>query len=163
MAQTRLKVFGWGCEGEGMTAEEEAFALGVHSRRFGVADFPSIATPTLADIRLGPTRITPPSALARICSTEIYDCAAHAHGKGFTDAVRALLNDFGSAPDVVDYPTNEQDIAAVIDWAGSAGAALIPFGGGSSAVGGVTPPTDAPATITLDLKQLDEVLEVDRS
>jgi len=41
----------------------------------------------------------------------------------------------------------------VMDWAGSAGAALIPFGGGSSVVGGVTPPTDASATITLDLNR----------
>ena len=39
MAPGRLKVFGWGREGESMTAEEEAFALDVHSRRFGVADF----------------------------------------------------------------------------------------------------------------------------
>ena len=121
MALARLKVFGWGREGEGMTAEEEAFALGVHRRRFGVADFPSIATPTLADIRLRAPRITPPSALARICSTDTYDRAAHAHGKGFTDAVRALLNDFASAPDVVVFPANEQDIAAVMDWAGGAG------------------------------------------
>jgi alkyldihydroxyacetonephosphate synthase len=163
MAPARLKVFGWGREDEGMTAEEEAFALDVHSRRFGTADFPSIATPTLADIHLRPPRIAPPSALKRICSTETYDRAAHAHGKGFTDAVRALLNDFDSAPDVVAYPTNEQDIAAVMDWAGSVGAALIPFGGGSSVVGGVTPPTDAPAAITVDLKQLDKVLEIDRS
>ena len=119
MALARLKVFGWGREGEGMTAEEEAFALDVHSRRFGIADFPSIATPTLADIHLRPPRITPPSALTRICSTETYDRAAHAHGKGFADAVRALLNNFGSAPDAVAYPTNEQDIAAVMDWAGA--------------------------------------------
>jgi hypothetical protein len=63
MAQARLKVFGWGREGEGMTAEEEAFALDVHRRSFGVADFPSIATPTLADIQLRPPRTPrrPPS------------------------------------------------------------------------------------------------------
>jgi alkyldihydroxyacetonephosphate synthase len=163
MAQTRLKVFGWGREGQGMTAEEEACALGVYRRRFGVADFPSIATPTLADIRLRAPRVTPPSALARICSTDTYDRAAHAHGKSFPDAVRALLNDFGSAPDVVAYPSNEQDIAAVMDWAGNLGAALIPFGGGSSVVGGVTPPAEAAATITLDLARLDKVLEIDRS
>ena len=66
MALARLKVFGGGREGEGMTAEEEAFALDVHRRRFGIADFPSIATPTLADIRLRPPRITPPSALTQI-------------------------------------------------------------------------------------------------
>jgi alkyldihydroxyacetonephosphate synthase len=157
MALARLKVFGWGREGEGegegMTVEEETFPLGLHRRCFGVADFPSIATPTLADIRLHAPRITPPPVLTRICSTGTYDRAAHAHGKGFTDAVRALRNDFASAPDVVAYPTNEQDIAAVMDWAGSAGAAPIPFGGGSSVVGGATPPAIASATITLDLNR----------
>ena len=163
MALARLKVFGWGREGEGMTAEEEAFALDIHRRRFGLAEFPAIATPTLADVRLRAPRIVPPPALAPICSTDLYDRAAHAHGKGFTDAVRTLLNDFASAPDVVAYPTNERDIAAVMDWAGSVGAALIPFGGGSSVVGGVTPPADAHATITLDLNRLDQVLEIDRT
>jgi hypothetical protein len=41
MAQARLKVFGCGREGDGMTAEEEASALGSQRRRFGGADFPS--------------------------------------------------------------------------------------------------------------------------
>ena len=163
MAQARLKIFGWGREGEGMTAAEETFALDVHRRRFGVSDFPAIATPTLADIRLRAPRIAPPPALAGICSTDTYDRAAHARGKGFIDWVRAMLNDFSSAPDVVAYPANEQDIAAVMDWAGSAGAVLTPFGGGSSVVGGVTPPAEARATITLDLNRLDKVLEIDRS
>ena len=163
MALARLKVFGWGREGEGMTAEEEAFALGVHRRRFGVSDFDGIAVPTLADVRLRAPRIAPPAALAAICSTETYDRAAHAHGKGFTDAVRAMLNDFASAPDAVAYPANEQDIAAVMDWAGSAGAVLIPFGGGSSVVGGVTPPADGRCAISLDLRRLDKVLEIDRT
>ncbi len=119
--------------------------------------------PTLADVRLRAPRIAPPATLAAICSTETYDRAAHAHGKGFTDAVLAMLNDFASAPDVVAYPANEQDIAAVMDWAGSAGAALIPFGGGSSVVGGVTPPTDGRCAITVDLSRLDKVLEIDRT
>src|SRR5271169_523029 len=87
MALARLKVFGWGREGEGMTAEEEAFTLAVHRRRFGVTDFPSIPTPGLADIRMRAPRIAPPASLANICSTELYDRAAHAHGKGFTDAI----------------------------------------------------------------------------
>jgi hypothetical protein len=146
-----------------MTAEEEAFALGVHRRRFSISEFDSIAVPTLADVRLRAPRIAPPAALAAICSTETYDRAAHAHGKGFTDAVRAMLNDFASAPDAVAYPANEQDIAAVMDWAGSAGAVLIPFGGGSSVVGGVTPPADGRCAISLDLRRLDKVLEIDRT
>jgi alkyldihydroxyacetonephosphate synthase len=40
---------------------------------------------------------------------------------------------------------------------------LIPFGGGSSVVGGVTPPIDGRPAITLDLARLDKVLEIDRT
>lgn len=41
--------------------------------------------------------------------------------------------------------------------------ALIPYGGGSSVVGGVEPPTASRyhGTITLDLKSFDRILEVD--
>ena len=48
MAQGRLKYFGWGREGEGMTPDEEAFALRVYRERFGVDEFPSVPVPTLA-------------------------------------------------------------------------------------------------------------------
>jgi len=163
MALPRLKIFGWGREGEGLTPAEEAFALDIHRARFGVSDLPAIPTPTLADIRLRAPRIAPPASLARICTTDVYERAQHAHSKGFTDSVRVLANDFSNAPDIIAYPETEPDIAAVMDWAGSAGAALIPFGGGSSVCGGVTPPRDAKAVVTLDLAKLDKVLEIDRS
>ena len=74
-----------------------------------------------------------------------------------------MLNQFASAPDVVAYPENEADVAAVLDWAGGAGAILIPFGGGSSVCGGVTPPADGPPVVTLNLGKLDKVLEIDRA
>src|SRR5206468_13068791 len=58
------------------------------------------------------------------------------------------------------------EVSAAVDWAGSAQAALIPFGGGSSVVGGVEPRLDGSgcrAAITLDLRHLDRVLEIDRT
>ena len=74
-----------------------------------------------------------------------------------------MLNQFVSAPDVVAYPENDRDVAAVLDWAGDAGFAIIPFGGGSSVCGGVTPPADGPPVVTLNLGKLDKVLEIDRA
>ncbi|MBV9637460.1 MAG: hypothetical protein JO163_05120, partial [Methylobacteriaceae bacterium] len=47
MAKGRLKFFGWGREGEGMTPEEEAFALKIHRERFGVEEFASLPVPGL--------------------------------------------------------------------------------------------------------------------
>ena len=164
MALARLKVFGWGREGEGMTAEEEAFALGVHRRRFGISDFDSIAH---ADARgyppASPAHHAAVRASRRFARPKPMTAPRTHMARASPMRCARLLNDFASAPDAVAYPTNEQDIAAVMDWAGSAGAALIPFGGGSSVVGGVTPPTDGRCAITSICEQLDKVLEIDRS
>jgi alkyldihydroxyacetonephosphate synthase len=163
MAEGRLKVYGWGREGEGLTRDEEAFVVNGYHRMFGLSEFPSHTVPAPSDYALRAPRLTPPAALARICSTAPYDRALHAHSKGFTDSVRIMLNQFASAPDVVAYPETNQDVALVLDWAGGAGAALIPFGGGSSVCGGVTPPADGPPVVTLNLGKLDKVLEIDRA
>jgi alkyldihydroxyacetonephosphate synthase len=57
-------------------------------------------------------------------------------------------------------------VTAVVDWASGAQAALIPFGAGSSVVGGVEPKVDGTscrAAISLDLRHLDRVVEIDRT
>ncbi len=166
MAQARLKHFGWGREGEGMTSAEEAAALDRYRRLFEVDGFAETAPPALAAIRLRPPRIAPPASLAAGCSTEPYDRAAHTYGKSFRDYARGLVGDYAAAPDVVAYPRNEAEVAAVMDWAGGAQAAVIPYGAGSSVVGGVEPKLDGTryrGAVTLDLRHLDRVLEIDRS
>jgi hypothetical protein len=62
--------------------------------------------------------------------------------------------DFSNPPDVVAYPRDEDEIRAVLDWCGASDLAAIPYGGGSSVVGGVNPPTDERyrGTVTIDLK-----------
>jgi alkyldihydroxyacetonephosphate synthase len=166
MAERRLKHFGWGREGEGLTEAEEAAAVARYRRLFGVDGFEERDPPALAEIRLPPPRITPPAVLQPYCSTEIYDRAAHTYGKSFRDYARGLAGDYDAAPDVVAYPRSEAEVAAVIDWAGGAQAALIPFGAGSSVVGGVEAKIDDTrykGAVTLDLRHLDRVLEIDRS
>jgi alkyldihydroxyacetonephosphate synthase len=164
MAEARLKYFGWGQEGEGMTAAEEAAAVDRYRRLFGVDHFEERAPPALANIRLEPARLASPAALASFCSTEAYDRIAHTYGKSFRDYARGLLGNYATAPDVVAYPRNEAEVAAVIDWAGSVQAAVIPFGAGSSVVGGVEAQIDGmscKAAVTLDLRHLDRVVEID--
>ena len=109
--------------------------------------------------------LEPPARLAHLCSTEPYERLVHTYGKSFPDAVRAFARNFERAPDVVAQTASEDDVAAVLDWAADAGAAVIPFGGGSSVVGGVEPAVGDgfAGTISLDLKGLDQVLEVDRT
>jgi alkyldihydroxyacetonephosphate synthase len=166
MAGARLKVFGWGREGEAMTREEEAFVLERYRRRFGVAEFDEIAPPPLEALKLRPPRLAPPPSLAGICTSDPYDRAAHTYGKSYPDYVRGLAGDYVSAPDVVAYPRNEREVTALLDWAGSTEATVTPFGGGSSVVGGVEPRVDTArhkAAITIDLRHMGRVLEIDRT
>ena len=65
-----------------------------------------------------------------------YDRAAHTYGKSYADYARTLARDFSPAPDVVAFPATESDVVDLLDWADGAGAAVIPFGAGSSVVGG---------------------------
>jgi alkyldihydroxyacetonephosphate synthase len=164
MAEARLKYFGWGREGEGLTAAEEAASLDRYRRLFAVDSFDERSPPPLSEIELEPPRLTPPASLAAICSSERYDRAAHTYGKSFRDYARGLAGDYAPAPDVVAYPRDEGEVAAVLDWAGGARAMVVPFGAGSSVVGGVEPQTagtSCTAAVTLDLRRLDRVVEID--
>jgi alkyldihydroxyacetonephosphate synthase len=162
----RLKFFGWGREGEGLTPAEVDFILARAHARFGVPGFDAVAPPALAALRLSPPRLAPPPALAELCSSEIYDRAAHTYGKSFLETVRGLAGDYADAPDIVAFPRIETDVAALLDWAGGAQVAVIPFGGGSSVVDGVAARIDPArhrAALTIDLREMGRVVEVDRA
>jgi len=166
MTDARLKHYGWGREGEGMSEDERKFVLGRYRQKFSRDSFDTIVVPSLEDLALPAPRVTVPASLSAFCSSERYDRAAHAYGKSYPDYVRAMHGDYECAPDVVAYPRNENEISAVMDFAGSVGASLTPFGGGSSVCGGVEPRADGmryKAAVTLDLRNLDKVLEVDAS
>ncbi len=162
--ERRLKHFGWGREGEGLTPAEEKAALDRYCRLFGVTGFDEVAPPPLAAIELPPPRLAPPAPLAACCSSATYDRVAHTYGKSFSDYARGLQADYRAAPDIVAYPRDEAEVAAILDWTGGARAALIPFGAGSSVVGGIEPRLDRGrwrGAVTLDLRHLDRVVEID--
>src|SRR5216684_6821067 len=70
MTGARLKHYGWGREGEGMTEAEQAFVLGRYRAKFSRDRFETIAVPRLEDLALRAPRITPPASLAAICTTD---------------------------------------------------------------------------------------------
>ncbi len=147
-----------------LTPEEETFTVGRYSELFGVSAFEQRQPPALEKIELRTPRIAPPASLAPICTSEPFDRAQHTYGKSFLDYVRGLAGDYANAPDVVAYPRDTDDVGALLDWAGNADAAVIPFGGGSSVVGGVEPRVGGKykAAVTIDLRDLNRVVEVDK-
>jgi alkyldihydroxyacetonephosphate synthase len=107
--------------------------------------------------------VSPPPTLAALFSTDPIDRARHSIGRSYRDVIRGIRGELGATVDAVVRPTSEADVVAALDWANDAGVAVIPFGGGTSVVGGVEPTRceDYDGTISLDMSNLDRVLEVD--
>ena len=159
----RLKYWGWGNEGQGLSTSDRDALLHTLATEYGVTATGTGAVPALDGLALPPGRLEPPASLDSICTQEPYERALHSFGQSQPDSIRIFARDFAHAPDVIAYPRNDADVAALLDWAGEDGAALIPFGGGSSVVGGVTPDVadSFAGVVTLDMSRMNRVLEVD--
>ncbi|MFI8828745.1 FAD-binding oxidoreductase [Streptomyces sp. NPDC053431] len=118
--------------------------------------------PRVADLPVGRPGVTPPPSLAHLVTADPEARAAHAMGKAYRDVIRALRGRPGRIPDLVARPTGDQEVADLLEWAGENAVAVIPFGGGSSVVGGVEYRGDAHrAVLSLDLTAMDRVVEID--
>lgn len=104
-----------------------------------------------------------PSALQAVCTTDALERMLHTYGKNFRDQIRGFTGDYYSAPDLIAYPRQESEIGALLEWAESNKVMVIPFGGGTSVVGGVERPSSGHNVplLSLDLRHLNRVLEVD--
>jgi alkyldihydroxyacetonephosphate synthase len=89
---------------------------------------------------------------------------AHAVGRSYPDLVRIRAGDASSAPDAVVQPGSGEEIAAVLGACADHSIAVVPFGGGTSVVGGVEPVRDGfAAAISVDLTRLSSTVQVDRT
>jgi alkyldihydroxyacetonephosphate synthase len=163
VTERRRKHWGWGYEDEQLSPDDLRSAAAFISGRLGFGSTDVQLPVPLSDVSLPPCRLSVPSRLSSICSSELYDRAFHTYGSSYRDVVRAYRGRFEHPPDVVASPASEDELVAVLDWAVGAGAAVIPFGGGTSVVGGVEPavPERFAGVVTLDMRRLDRVLEID--
>jgi alkyldihydroxyacetonephosphate synthase len=159
----RRSHWGWGLEDQ-QPSPTQVEAAGAGAREhlgFGPAE---IERPVpVEQVDLPPPRLEPPADLADLCRSDTYERAAHAYGKAYRDLIRAFRGRFDHPPDVVAYPEDERQLERVLAWCADAGAAAIPFGGGTSVVGGVEPRVPHDAVVTVDLSRMDRVLEVDHT
>jgi len=150
--------WGWGTTDAALSDDE---CRGLAGMLPGLAAEP-VPVPRIADLGLRAPRIEAPSSLADRCSTDPADRAGHTYGKAYRDVIRSLRGDLPHPPDLVARPRDEQDVVDLLDWASSTRTAVVPYGGGSSVVGGVEYRGDEhPAVMSLDLGLMNEVLEVD--
>ena len=161
----RRKFWGWGREDEGLSASEVDQLGHTFAKQFGLQDMHPQEPPRVDQLELPAPKLTPPASLEAAFSEDPYERAAHTYGRSFRDLIRAFRRDYAHAPDLVAFPRGETELTSILDWCSDASAAAIPFGGGSSVVGGVEPDVGAGyrGAVSVDLRNLRGVLEVDQS
>ncbi|MCW2983907.1 MAG: FAD-binding oxidoreductase [Conexibacter sp.] len=159
-AHRRRAWWGWGFE----DAKVDPVALApMVEQVLGFARPGDVEQPVhLGSIALPEPRFPRPDGLDG-WSTDPRDRVEHAYGRSFPDTVRALRGRIDHPPDAVVFARDEDDVEATLEWAAREDVAVIPFGGGTSVVGGVEPrvPADRLGVVSLDLSHLDRVVEVD--
>ncbi len=163
MTVRQRKHWGWGYEDEQPSPEEVRAAAGGLAAHLGFPPVEVESPVSLDALSLSAPRVVAPSALAPICSSDTHARAAHALGKSYSDVVRGFRGQFSSPPDFVACPRDETDIERLLEWCSAERVAAIPYGGGTSVVGGVQPCVDSAynGAISIDLGRLNRVIEVD--
>ncbi len=120
--------------------------------------------PRESDVVLPKPRFALPSSLSKLGRSDTYERLGHCYGKSYRDIARAFARQFEHPPDVVAYPQDEADVVSLLDFCDTERIAVIPYGGGSSVCGGVEAKLsgDFRGALSLDLSELDRVLEVDQ-
>src|SRR5689334_9022362 len=111
-----------------------------------------------------PPAVAVPDALAAFATQAPRERAMCSRGRSFPDLVAGFTGDYAGAPDLVARPRDAAEVARVLEVCGERGWACIPFGGGTSVVGGVDARLargDRAAVVVLDLAALTGVHEVD--
>jgi alkyldihydroxyacetonephosphate synthase len=165
-----MRWWGWGEDGADVSLPEPAEAL----LRDELGVDPSARSPhvPIEQVELPEPGLSPPLGgrlAAAAGGADTLDDSreariAHAAGRSYPDLVRLRAGDGSGAPDAVLRPRSSDRIPPLLAACADAGVAVVPFGGGTSVVGGVATVRDGfAAAVSLDLTGLDRVLAIDRT
>src|SRR5438105_6799571 len=155
--------WGWGepAEPVGLSAEGER----VIRSELALADGARSEPPALEDVRIGEPAL-PRRALDGLQAAlgdehvrlDRLSRVRRAAGRNYPDLLRLRSGDASGAPDAVVLPGSAEEVAAVLEICGAERVAVVPFGGGTSVVGGIEPLRgELDAVIALDLARLDSL------
>ena len=121
------------------------------------------------EVRLPATALDPPARAelaAAVGEQYVQDSAEarirHTRGKSTVDLLRLRAGEADDAPDAVVLPGSHDDVAAVLEICSRHRIAVVPFGGGTSVVGGLAAArAGLAAVIALDLSRMDRLISVD--
>jgi len=154
----------WGWGDPAIEPELDGPALATLRERIGAVGAPAPA-PIIEDFRLPEARPLPASLVEAAGEENVFtgneDRLRHATGCGYADLARLRSGHLEAAPDAVVLPASPEQVQRVLELCATESIAVVPFGGGTSVVGGVEPLGGGhERVISLDLSRLRGV-EVD--
>ncbi len=104
----------------------------------------------------------PPSRLPAhpLITTDPEERLRRARGQSLSDWIDMYGGLVDSFPDGVSLPTSDQEVKELIRFAEKHQINLVPYGGGSSVVGHLTPPRKGPPTLSVDLGKMNQLLDL---
>ncbi len=155
----------WGWGDPAVAPELDDAALATLRERIGELEHWPLAA-ELDRFELPPPEPLPPALVEAVSADAVFtgdeDRLRHATGRGYADLARLRGGCLEAAPDAVLLPADAAAVRRVLEVCAAEGVAVVPFGGGTSVVGGVEPLRGSHARlVSLDLARLREV-EVDR-
>ena len=86
----------------------------------------------------------------------------HSHGQSFADWVNMRFGKLGHMVDAVAFPQTEQNLMELIDLGQKNDWIMIPYGGGSSVVGHLTPLNQSKPILSISLSRLNKLLDINK-
>jgi alkyldihydroxyacetonephosphate synthase len=151
----------WGWGDPMRRTELDATALGVLRERIGELEPWPLAS-RIDDFDLPEARPLPRAVIDAVGPAAVFDSKEdrlrHSTGRSYVDLARLRSGRLDDAPDAVLVPADAAAVGRLIDACAAANVAVVPFGGGTSVVGGVAPLRGGHAAlVSLDLSALREV------
>ena len=168
-SRKNLRWDGWGAYGQDFFLKDHVSEI-IQSikKEWSLTFLPEVPSIKIEDIRVKPSRLSldHQKNLGKIVGEEnlkidSYERIFHSLGKSYYDVIRVRFNLIPEIVDGVIYPNSDSEIIDIIKYCKTKNIVVIPFGGGSSVVGGIEAfkHKNQKAILTLDLTQMNKLIE----
>ncbi|OGQ92918.1 MAG: hypothetical protein A2284_03890 [Deltaproteobacteria bacterium RIFOXYA12_FULL_61_11] len=163
------KWWGWGHPAVRYELARKPRALAFLAQRLGMREYRPLPPPDPAQVTLPASTLGHPAltAFRRLlgeerCRNDHAERLCHARGKSYPDLLALRGGTLAEAPDLVLYPREEGEVESLLELCERHDVAVVPYGGGTSVVGGVHPARGARGHVAcLDLRLCDRLLALD--
>lgn len=170
-SRKNLRWDGWGALNQDFFLKEHLNSIiELLKKEWSLSFLPEIPPIDIGDIKIKNSRLSSDleKSFSKIVGvenlkTDSYERIFHSVGKSYYDVVRLKFNLLSEFVDGVLYPSTDYEIEDILKLAKAKNIAVIPFGGGTSVVGGVEAfkHKNQKAILTIDLSKMNSLKELD--